>query len=111
MNDGRDTMNRRQVLERIAREGWQETNETAVVASPGARVAAWAIKVKSHCSYNVYNVVAVVIGVAGDEPTEIGQQMQAVNLAEPFKQAGTLSAETHAIMFRVGDKNIFYTPV
>lgn len=111
MNDGHNTVNRRQVLERIARESWQETSETAVVASPGARVAAWAVKVKSHCSYNVYNVIAVVIGDAGDEPTEIGQQLQAVNLAEPFQEAGTLSVGTHAIMFRVGDKNIFYAPV
>ena len=111
MNDRYDSVNSREVLERIARESSQETSETTVVASPGARAAAWAITVKSHSSYNVYNVIAMVIGVAGDEPTEIGQQLQAVNLAEPFQETGTLSAGTHAIMFRVGDKNIFYAPV
>jgi hypothetical protein len=79
-----------------------------VVTSPGARAAAWAVKVKSLSSYNVYSVTAVVIDDAGMEPSEIGQQMQAVNLAESFTQAGTLPVGTYAIMTRVGDKNVFY---
>jgi hypothetical protein len=49
-----------------------------------------------------------VIGDAGSSPTEIGQQMQAVNLAESFTQQGTLPADTYAVMFRVADKNVFY---
>jgi hypothetical protein len=52
--------------------------------------------------------VAVEIGDAGTVPTEIGQQMQAVNLAESFTEQGTLSAGTYAAMFRVGNKNVFY---
>jgi len=52
-----------------------------------------------------------VIGVAGSLPVEIGQQVQAVNLAEPFLEAGQLSAGTYAIMFKVGEKNVFYVPV
>jgi len=82
--------------------------EISVVTSPGARAAAWAIKVKSHSSYNVYNVVVVEIGDAGSIPVEIGQQMQAVNLAESFMQQGTLPEGTYAVMSRVGDKNVFY---
>jgi hypothetical protein len=82
--------------------------EVSVVTSPGARAAAWAVKVKSLVSYNVYNVCAVQIGDPGSLPVEIGQQMQAVNLAEPFLDEGTLSAGTYAIMSRVGDKNVFY---
>jgi len=82
--------------------------ETSVVTSPGARAAAWAIKVKSLFSYNVYNVCAVQIGDPGSLPVEIGQQMQAVNLAESFLDQGTLSAGTYAVMSRVGDKNVFY---
>jgi len=82
--------------------------EISVVTSPGARAAAWAIKVKSHSSYNVYNVVVVVIGDAGSLPVEIGQQTQAVNLAESFMQQGTLPEGTYAVMSRVGDKNVFY---
>ena len=84
------------------------TGEVSVVTSPGARAAAWAVKIKSNSSYNVYNVIAVVVGDAGTVPAEIGQQMQAVNLAESFLQQGTLPAETYAAMFRVGDKNVFY---
>jgi hypothetical protein len=100
-----------QMLERLARKGSEQTKEVSVVTSPGAsgaRTAAWAVKVKSNSSYNVYNVVAVVIGDAGSLPVEIGGQMLAVNLAEPFQQQGTLSAGTYAVMSRVGDKNVFY---
>ena len=82
--------------------------EISTVTSPGARAAAWAIKVNSLSSYNVYNVVAVVIGAAGSIPVEIGQQTQAVNLAEPPLQQGTLPQGTYAVMSRVGDKNVFY---
>ena len=100
--------NSQQVLERLARGGSQETSEIAIVTSPGARTAAWAVKVKSNSSYNVYNVIAVVIGDAGSQPTEIGQQMQAVNLAESFTQQGTLPTDTYAVMFIVGAKNVFH---
>lgn len=97
-----------QILDRLCREGSQGTGEIAVVTSPGARTAAWTVKVKSHSSYNIYNVIAVVIGNPGSEPSEIGQQMLAVNLAESFTEQGTLPADTYAIMVRVGDKNVFY---
>jgi hypothetical protein len=98
----------RQMLDRRCREGFQGTNEIAVVTSPGARTAAWTIKVKSHSSYNIYNVIAIVIGNPGSEPSEIGQQMQAVNLAESFTEQGTLPPDSYAIMVRVGGKNVFY---
>jgi hypothetical protein len=88
--------------------GRVNSGEVSVVTSPGARAAAWAVKVKSNSSYNVYNVVAVVIGDAGTVPSEIGKQMQAVNLAESFLEEGTLPAGTYTVMFRVGDKNVFY---
>jgi len=97
-----------QELSRIARESPQPVSEVSVVASPGARAAAWAVKIKSNSSYNIYNVVAVEIGDAGTGPTEIGQLMQAVNLAESFTEQGTLPAGTYAAMFRVGSKNVFY---
>jgi len=110
MGNRANITNSQQLLERLAREGSEGTQEVSVVTSPGARAAAWAIKVKSNSSYNVYNVVAVIIGDAGSLPVEIGQQTQAVNLAESFLQQGTLSAGTYAVMFRVGDKNVFYAP-
>ena len=97
-----------QILDRLSRESPQGAGEITVVTSPGARAAAWAIKVKSLSSYNVYNVIAVVIHNIGTAPSEIGQQMQAVNLAESFTQQGTLPAGTYALMARVGDKNVFY---
>jgi len=100
-----------QILERLARKSSQEGGEVSVVTSPGARAAAWAVKVKSNSSYNVYNVQAVEIGDAGSLPVEIGGQMQAVNLAESFLETGQLPAGTYAVMSRVGGKNVFYVPV
>ena len=108
MSDGVNIIEGQQALERLARQGPEQTQEVSVVTSPGARVAAWAVKVKSNFSYNVYNVVAVVIGAAGSAPVEIGGQTQAVNLAESYLQQGTLAAGTLAVMFRVGDKNVFH---
>jgi hypothetical protein len=108
MSNAANIVNRRQVLDRLCRADPQGTGEIAIVTSPGARAAAWAVKVKSNSSCNVYNVTAVVINNAGSVPTEIGQQMQAVNLAESFTQTGTLPAGTYAVMARVGDKNVFH---
>ena len=82
--------------------------EVSTVASPGARAAAWTVKIKSHSSYNVYNVRTVEIGEPGSLPVEIGTQTQAVNLAESFLQQGQLAAGTYTVMFRVADKNVFY---
>ena len=108
MVSGENIVDGQQILERLARQGSEQIQEISVVTSPGARTAAWAVKVKSNSSYNFYNVVAVVIGDAGSIPVEIGGQMLAVNLAESFQQEGTLSAGTYAVMSRVGDKNVFH---
>jgi len=108
MVSGENIVDGQQILERLARQGSEQIQEISVVTSPGARTAAWAVKVKSNSSYNFYNVVAVVIGDVGSIPVEIGQQTLAVNLAESFQQQGTLSAGTYAVMFRVGDKNVFH---
>ncbi|UCC98691.1 MAG: hypothetical protein JSW66_02105 [Phycisphaerales bacterium] len=108
MSNATRSIENQQVLERLCREGSQGAGEVAVVTSPGARTAGWAVKVKSLSSYNVYNVIAVVIHDPGAIPSEIGQQTQAVNLAESFTQQGTLPAGTYVVMTRVGDKNVFY---
>ena len=100
--------NSQQELERLARSGPEERHETSVVASPGAMATAWAVKVKSNSSYNVYNVRAVEIGDPGSLPVELGQGVKAVNLAESFLDQGTLPAGTYVLMCRVGDKNLFY---
>ena len=102
--------NTQQILEQLSRAPGQRTSETAIVTSPGAGTVAWAVKIKNNSSYNVYNVITVMLGDAGTEPNEIGQQTQAANLAEPFDQQGTLAAGTYVVMFRVGNKNAFYAP-
>lgn len=107
MSNAARNIENQQILERLSREGSQGAGEVAVVTSPGARTAGWTVKVKSLSSYNVYNVIAVVIHDPGAIPSEIGQQTQAVNLAESFTQQGTLPAGTYVVMTRVGDKNVF----
>lgn len=97
-----------QLLADMAREGSANRQENSAVVSPGARVAAWAVKVTSHEAYNVYKVRAVVIGDLGSIPVEIGEPMEATNLAESFLSEGTLSAGTYALLCRVGDRNVFY---
>jgi hypothetical protein len=111
MSAGENTIDSRQMLSRLARERAHKNSETAVVTSPGARVAAWAIRVISHNSYNVYNVRMLQMGPPGTLPAAMGQNMQATNMAEPFLQQGQLPDGSYAIMFRVGDKNVFYAPV
>ena len=108
MSNGTDIVGTQELLERLARKGPEERHETSVVTSPGARVTAWVVKVKSNSSYNVYNVRAVEIGDAGSLPVEMGQEVKAVNLAEPFLSQGTLPAGTYVLMCRVGDRNVFY---
>jgi len=107
-SDTAQILNSQQLLERLSREGSPATAEPAVVNSPGARAAAWTVKVKSNSAFNLYNIVVVVVGGIGVEPEEIGGQMQAYNLAESFTQQGTLAAGTYAVMSRVGYSNVFY---
>ena len=108
MSNGRENTGSRELLKRLAREGTRAEREVSIVTSPGARESGWAVKVKSHSSYYVYNVIAVEIGDPGSLPVEIGQQMQAINLAESFLQEGSLPAGKYALILRVGDKNVFY---
>ena len=98
-------------LARLVRHSPVTVEEVSVVASPGARVTAWAAVVKSNYSYNFYNVRTVEIIYPGFPPAECGDTIQAVNLAESFTQTGALSAGTYIVMSRVGDKNVFYAPV
>jgi hypothetical protein len=111
MSEGGYNSNTQQVLERLSRAPSQRTDDTTMVTSPGAGTIAWSVKIKSNSSYNLYNVITVVISDVGTEPAEIGQQTQAFNLAESFSQQGALEAGTYVVMFRVGGKNVFYAPV
>jgi hypothetical protein len=107
MND-RHITDQQQLLAELARAGSENRQESAVVISPGARAAGWAIVVKSHVQYNVYHVRAVILGAPGSVPVEVGEQMEAVNLAESFLDQGTIPAGTYAVMCRVGETNVFY---
>jgi hypothetical protein len=98
--DNRTLTDQQQLLTELARTGSQNRQEPSVVISPGGRATAWAVKVKSHVAYNAYNVRAVVLGEAGSMPVEIGEQMEATNLAEPFLSQGTLAAGKYALMCR-----------
>lgn len=111
MSNGRYKSNTQQILEQLSRAPSVRAVDTTVVTSPGSGMTAWTAKVKSNSSYNLYNVINVVVGDAGTQPSEIGQQTQAFNLAEPYNQQGTLAVDTYIVMFRVGNINVFYAPV
>ena len=108
MSSGHNFADSQQLMQRLARTGSEARQETSVVTSPGATAAAWAVKVQGNSSYNVR---AVEIGEPGSLPVEIGQDIEAVNLAESFLQQGALPAGTYVVIARVGEKNVFYAPV
>ncbi|MBN2377361.1 MAG: hypothetical protein JXD22_13240 [Sedimentisphaerales bacterium] len=97
-------------LARLKRGGLRrELEEQSRVTASGSVTAAWLIEVVSCEQYNVYNVRQVSIVGPGLEPVTLGgSNGLAYNLAELFTEAGTLSAGTLAVMWRVGDENVFY---
>lgn len=106
--DKRHITDEQQVLTAMSREGAANRKETSLVVSSSAGSTAWPVKVKSHMAWNVYRVRAVVLGEAAAIPVEIGQEIEATNLAESFTSQGTLPAGTFAILFRAGERNVFY---
>lgn len=96
------------LLADLARQGFGNRREVSVVVGAGTSTGAWAVTIKSHITKNVYRVQVVIIGEAGTIPLQIGDETEAVNLAESFLGNGTLAAGTYAIMFRAGDRNVLY---
>ena len=111
MSNSDNILDSQEILGRLARKADEQTQQIPVIASPGARAAAWPVTVKSNSSYNVYNVRAVELGYPGSVPVEIGAQMQAINLAESFLVTGSLPTDTYVVMLKLGEKNIFYSPI
>ena len=96
-------------LSRLSRAESGIRDESTLVAATGAMAAAWTIKVLSLDSYNRYNVEQVRITAVGISPGPVGgSETKAFNVAEPFDQTGSVSAGTYAVMWRAGDKNVFY---
>ena len=101
--------NRQQELDKLCREPIDRMKETAVLNSPGSVVTAYAAKIQNNYSYNIYNVIKAVISEPGTEPVSMREEVKAVNLAEPFDQQGTLASDTYVIIFRIGNRYVFYT--
>jgi hypothetical protein len=97
-----------QVLASLAREAQARRHETSAVVSGNAGSVVWPMKVKSHVDRNVYRVRAVVLGEGGGIPPEIGEEIEATNLAESFVGQGALPAGTYVIAFRTGPQYIFH---
>lgn len=106
--ENRYTTDQQQALADLARDGSQSRRDVSAIVSPGGGTSLWAARVKSHVQDNVYMVRAVAIEAADPIPTEFGEQMEATNLAEPFQDQGTVSPGTHAMMFRLGERYVFY---
>lgn len=106
--DHRYVTDQQQLLADMARQGSQNRRENSLVVACGAWAGLWAIKVTSHVAYNIYKVRPVVLTDPGWEPLEIGQEIEATNLAESFVTEGTLSAGAYGMMIRIGEANVFY---
>ena len=106
--ESRHITDQQQLLAQMARDGPENRRETSTVISPGGGVTVWAVMVKSHVNWNTYMVRAVVVGETGTMPDEIGEQLEATNLAESFLSQGTLAPGVCALMCRMGEKNVFY---
>ena len=104
----RHITDRRHLLADLAREGQANRRETSLVVSAGDRTTACAAKIKSHAAYNVYKVRRVAIEDTGVSPTEFGEEVEAINLAESFLSQGTLSTGAHIVLCRAGEKHVFY---
>ena len=85
-----------------------EPNEVARVTSAGTGLSMFAAKVKSNDSYNIYKVRVVEMLSAGQNPVEIGGELNATNLAEDFTQTGQLVVGSYVLVCSTGDKNMFY---
>ena len=96
-----------QFVDRLLR-GSDGLPETAFVTSAGGKITGFVAKVISKYDYNHYNVRAVELGLAGTYPTVLGEQVVAVNVAEPFLSQGTLPAGKYVIMFKIGEYYVFY---
>ena len=111
MSNQANIRNNQQELEKLGRKGSLPIVEKSLIVSAGTGAGSWPAKVKSLSSYNVYNVRLVEINEPGVIPPEIGQQMQAHNLAESFISTGSLAVGTYVVVTKVGENNIFYAPV
>jgi len=99
-----------QKLSRLIREnslGIQ--NEQNLVKATGTLPPSWTVRIKSLNSYNRYEVEQVQIKSPGINPSLVsGSSTLAYNLAESFIASGNLNAGTYAVMWRAGNKNVFY---
>lgn len=106
--ENRQLTDQQRLLVDMAREGFANRQETSAVVSLGAGAGAWAVVVKSHVAFNIYRVCRLVIEDVGLPPTEVAEQVEALNLAESFVSPGTLPVGTCAVMHRMGEKYVFH---
>lgn len=99
-----------QLIERLMRSS-DGLPENAFVTSAGGRIPGFVAVVIENYNYNHYYVRAVEVETAGLPPILAGQQVEAVNIAEPFMSDGNLAAGSYVIMFKIGEYYCFYAPV
>ncbi|MBN1765243.1 MAG: hypothetical protein JW860_08305 [Sedimentisphaerales bacterium] len=96
-------------INRLSRkEGRSLHAERSLVTAPGARPPAFAVRVISRESYNLYNVQMVEITAPGQHPAPVAGELEAYNLAESFTEQGTVTSGTYAVMWCCGNCNVFY---
>jgi len=99
--------NREQLLNQLSRESVERQPDT-ILSSPGEGAVAWLAKIQSNSSYNIYNVVSVELDDAGSEPVTTDMLAQAINIAEPFDQQGTLANGTYVVIYGISGNYVFH---
>ncbi|HBG27494.1 MAG: hypothetical protein A2Y10_02875 [Planctomycetes bacterium GWF2_41_51] len=107
MSDEITQNEQQQMMERLLRNG-EPMTENAFVTSAGGRNPGFVARVISKHNYNHYNVRACELRSAGLYPIAVGEEVRAVNVAEPFTSQGTLTAGKYVIMFKMGEYYCFY---
>lgn len=110
MADGFIQSEQQQFVERLLRSG-KGLDENAFVTSAGGRAVGFVAVVIGKYDYNHYDVRAVEVNGAGSIPVIVGNEVRAVNVAEPFLSQGSLPAGSCVIIFRIADKYVFYALV
>ena len=110
MSDNTNGIELQENLSRLSRADTRGLkDEGTLVTATGTQPPAWAIKIVSLDSYNLYNVRQVNIYLTGADPVEVtGSNTKAYNLSESFTETGTVPEGTFAVMWRVGNNNVFH---
>jgi len=85
-----------------------QMKEKEVVATSGTIAEIFAAQIKSRKLYNVYSVQPVLIKAIGESPIEVGDQVEAVNVAESFLYPGNAEIGLYVLVYVSQGRFVFW---